>query len=187
MNSVIRLGLFGASDILERVMCQAFIKHPNFVIVGLASKSSKKLERISRQLKCKKYSSYNDLINSNSIDAAYISLPNSLHYSISKKLLNKGIHCLVEKPMTCSEIESIDINNLAKERGIALVETFQFQYHSQFNYIKNIINKNILGSLRFIDIKFGFPLGKDKPNIRFQKGLKGGAFFDIGVYICKTA
>ena len=103
MTKIIRIGLFGASSILERVMCETFINHPNFLIVGLASKTSERLEKISKKIQCDMYTSYNDLINNNIIDAAYISLPNSLHYELTKKLLNKRIHCLVEKPMTCSK------------------------------------------------------------------------------------
>ena len=86
MVNVIRLGLFGASNILEKAMCDAFINHPNIVVVGLASKSLIRLESLSNKLKCQKYNSYDSLINSNKIDAAYISLPNSMHYEISKKL-----------------------------------------------------------------------------------------------------
>ena len=187
MVKQIRLGLFGASNILEKAMCDAFINHPNIVVVGLASKSLIRLESLSNKLKCQKYNSYDLLINSNKIDAAYISLANSMHYEISKKLLNKGIHCLVEKPLACSSCEAKELNEIAKKNCLALVETFQFQHHSQFNYIKDQINNKRLGELRCVDIKFGFPLLPEKNNIRYKKHLNGGAFFDVGVYISKIA
>ena len=37
MREIIRIGLFGASTILERVMCEAFSTHPNFIIAGCIS------------------------------------------------------------------------------------------------------------------------------------------------------
>ncbi len=187
MDKIIRLGLFGASKILENTMSDAFINHPNFVISGLASKSLDRLNIISRKLKCPKHNTYDTLMDCNKIDAAYISLPNSMHYEITKKLLNIGIHCLVEKPLACSENEYTELNEIAKKNNLALLETFQFQYHSQFEYIKGTIMNKRLGELRSIEIKFGFPLFKDKDNIRYKKELKGGAFFDAGVYISKTA
>ena len=186
-NNIIRIGLFGASNILEKVMCEAFIKHPKFSVVGLASKSLNRLDIISKRLNCKKFNSYESLIDSQTIDAAYISLPNSMHYDISKKLLNKGIHCLVEKPLTFLEKQSKEINHIAKKSKLALVETFQFQHHSQFKYIKEKIDSRSLGELRTIFLKFGFPLFQDKENIRYKKNLNGGAFLDAGVYISKSA
>ena len=187
MRKIIRIGLFGASNILEKTMLDAFLNHPNFVVVGLASKSPDRLELLSKKLKCQKYSSYESLINPAKIDAAYISLANSMHYSISKELLNNRIHCLVEKPLTCSNIQCQEIIEIAKMKRLALVETFQFQYHSQFKYINEKILDHSLGELRSIDIRFGFPLIKDKDNIRFKKSLNGGAFLDAGVYISKAA
>ena len=54
-------------------------------------------------------------------------------------------------------------------------------------FIKKTINDRCYGDLRSIDIKFGFPLLENKENIRYKRELKGGAFFDIGVYIAKTS
>tara|TARA_Y100001968_G_scaffold185546_1_gene169945 strand:- start:12017 stop:12988 length:972 start_codon:yes stop_codon:yes gene_type:complete len=187
MRNLFRLGLFGASNILERTMLDAFTNHPNFEVVGLASKSLDRLDSFSHELNCPTYKSYDSLIDRNKIDVAYISLPNSMHYEISKKLLSRRIHCLVEKPLCSSDIECQEINKIAKEYKLALLETFQFQYHSQFGYIKEKIRDHSLGNLRSIDIKFGFPMFKDKDNIRLKKDLKGGAFLDTGVYILKTA
>ena len=82
MTNEIRIGLFGAFDFLGRVMSDAFINHHNFNIVGLASNSSQRLEFISDKFKCRKYNSYHELININLMYAAYISLPNSMHYEI---------------------------------------------------------------------------------------------------------
>ena len=42
-----------------------------------------------------------DLLNSEiNIDAAIIATPTNTHYEITKKLLNNGIHVLVEKPLS---------------------------------------------------------------------------------------
>ena len=166
MRKLFRIGLFGASNILERTMGDGFIDHPNFIINGLASRSSERSKYLSNKFKCKQYNSYDSLINRDIIDAAYISLPNSMHYEISKKLLNKGIHCLVEKRLACRNDQCTEINSIARRLGLTLMETFQFQYHSQFKYIKNKITNNSLGELRSIDIKFGFPLINDVKNIR---------------------
>ena len=187
MQRPLRIGLFGASNILERTMGDGFLSHPNFIINGLASKSKERAKLLSNKFKCKQYNCYDSLINKDIIDAAYISLPNSIHYDLSKKLLKNGIHCLVEKPLACSYEQCTEVNTLAKSLGLTLMETFQFQYHSQFKYIKNRICDNSLGELRAIDIKFGFPLINDVKNIRLKRNLGGGAFLDTGVYITKSA
>ena len=55
------------------------------------------------------------------------------------------------------------------------METFQFQFHSQFKYIKDLIKNNKLGSIRSVDVKFGFPPFQNLKDIRYQKSLNGGS------------
>ena len=45
-----------------------------------------------------RFSTYEDLLNSNEIDAVYISLPHTLHAELTIKAAGKGKHVLCEKP-----------------------------------------------------------------------------------------
>ena len=62
----------------------------------------------------KHFPNLEDLLNSEiNIDAAIIATPTNTHYEITKKLLNNGIHVLVEKPLSTKTDEASELINLA--------------------------------------------------------------------------
>ena len=127
------------------------------------------------------YRNYEELIEDKNVDAIYIPLPNSLHFEWAKKSLIQGKHVIVEKPLCVTLQEAIELTNLAESNNCVLMETFQFRFHKQFKFIKEILKEKKLGSLKKIDIKFGIP-ELDKNNIRYDSNLLGGSFYDLGVY-----
>ena len=121
------------------------------------------------------------------IDAIYIPLPNSMHYEWVKKALNKNLHVLVEKSMACSYDEVLKLNKLAEMKNLVLIENFQFRFHSQLQYIKDLVDSGKIGELRNIRSSFGFPPFSDDDNIRYKKELGGGALLDAGAYTIKIS
>ena len=65
------------------------------------------------------------------------------------------------------------------------MENFQFRFHSQLEFIKNLIDSGQIGELRNIRSSFGFPPFQDNDNIRYQKALGGGSLLDAGAYPLK--
>ena len=94
------------------------------------------------------------LINSElNIDAAIVSTPTNTHYEITKKLLNNGIHVLVEKPLATKSTEANELINLANEKNLVLLVDHTFLYNEAINFaIKNIQDGEI-GSLLHINFE----------------------------------
>ncbi len=88
----------------------------------------------------KHFPNVEDLLNSEiNIDAAIIATPTISHYEITKKLLNKGIHVLVEKPLSTKADEASELINLADEKNLILLVDHTFLYNEAINFaIKNI-------------------------------------------------
>ena len=88
----------------------------------------------------KHFPNIEDLLNSEiNIDAAIIATPTISHYEITKKLLNKGIHVLVEKPLSTKADEASELINLADEKNLILLVDHTFLYNEAINFaIKNI-------------------------------------------------
>lgn len=182
----IKIGVLGYANIAKRSVIPAIKQSEFFELIGIASRSGNKSEQAANHFHTKIYNSYEELIGI-SLDAVYIPLPNGLHYEWIKKSLINNLHVLVEKSMTCSLRETIELNNLAKEKGLVLIENFQFRFHSQMEFLKQSLYKNDLGQLRNIRASFGFPAFKDKNNIRYKKILGGGALLDAGAYPIKIS
>ena len=54
-----------------------------------------------------------DIKNIRDYDFGIICLPNDLHYSYGKKLLNLGLNLIIEKPMCLKSYQALDLKNIA--------------------------------------------------------------------------
>lgn len=188
MFKQIKIGVLGCADIAQKYVIPS-IKNleDKFELVGVASRTSRKAKEYATKFNTKPYSCYEDLLDSGSLDAVYIPLPNALHYEWVQYALKNKIHVLVEKSLACNLDEVIQLNQLAKKNNVVLIENFQFRFHPQLEFIKNIIKSGEIGELRLLRSSFGFPPFKDKNNIRYQKDLGGGALLDAGAYPIKLS
>ena len=95
-----------------------------------------------------------DLLNSEiNIDAAIIATPTNTHYEITKKLLDNGVHVLVEKPLSTKEDEASELINLADEKNLVLLVDHTFLYNEAINFAIKSIQDGEIGSLLHINFE----------------------------------
>lgn len=185
-NKKIRIGVLGTANIaLRSIVPEIKNLKDQFDFVGFATRNLKSKSKQIPEFKI--IEGYERILDKEIVDAIYIPLPNSMHYEWVKYSLMKGLHVLVEKSMACSGKEVIELNNLAREKDLVLLENFQFRFHSQLLYILNLLKGGTLGELRIIRSSFCFPPFPDKSNIRYDKALGGGALLDAGAYPVKLS
>jgi dTDP-3,4-didehydro-2,6-dideoxy-alpha-D-glucose 3-reductase len=183
----INIGILGCANIAQKFIIPTLKEMREYNILGVASRAKKKADKFAKEFNVKPFYSYEDLLEVESLEAVYIPLPNSLHYEWVKNSLNKGLHVLVEKSMACNYNEVIELNELAQQKGLALIENFQFRFHLQLKHIENLIDSGMIGELRNVRISFGFPPFSDSDNIRYKRELGGGALLDAGAYPLKIS
>jgi len=87
-------------------------------LAGVCDTDKKRLSDISDELGVQGFDDYRQLIGK--IDAASIVVPTENHYSISKDLLQAGIHLLIEKPITQTVEEAEELLRIAKSSNLTL-------------------------------------------------------------------
>lgn len=183
----INIGVLGCANIADRFIIPTIKEMDEFNLIGIASRSKDKADIFAKEFDTKAFYSYESLLEDTSLDAVYIPLPNSLHYEWIKKSFQKNLHILVEKSLACEYEEVVELNNLAKEKNLVLIENFQFRFHSQLKFLKDLVDLGRIGELRNIRASFGFPPFSDADNIRYKKELGGGALLDAGAYPLKIS
>ena len=181
-NKKLNIGVLGCADIAKRHVIPAIIKSPYFNLHSVGSENSKKHLNFFNDHNIRFSNSYSQIIEDKSIDIVYIPLPNNLHYKWAKKALLNNKHAIVEKPLASTFNNVKDLNKIAKKNNLALLENFQFRFHSQLQFLLEAIKNKSIGELKFVRSDFCFPFPKNNSNIRYKKNLDGGALNDTGVY-----
>lgn len=73
-------------------------------------------------------------------DAAVVATPVETHYSLTKQLLQQGIHTFVEKPLTADPASAAELSALARDRQTVLFVGYIFVHHPVFQRLKAIHN-----------------------------------------------
>ena len=182
----IRIGVIGCASIAKRLMLPAINAMPDYMeLVAVASRTKDKADEFSALFDCDGVVGYDRLLSRQDIDAVYIPLPTGLHKEWIVKALSNGKHVYAEKSIAMNEHEAREMVELAKSRGLALMEGYMFQYHTQHKVVKQILADGVLGTPRLIRASFGFPPFLDSENFRYDNQIGGGALKDAAGYVLR--
>ena len=119
-------------------------------------------------------------------DAVYISTPNASHKEIIHFAANNKKHILCEKPaVTCLD-DAMEIVEYCKKYNVALFEGFMYQFHTQHQFVRNVIDQGEIGRPFHFQAWNGFP-PLNENDFRYKKALGGGALLDAGAYTIHAA
>ena len=118
------------------------------------------------------------------IDAAIIAAPNNLHAAMTVKLLNAGVHVLVEKPMAMNAAECAQMQAAADAAGKVLAVGHILRFAQSARFAKWAIDSGLLGRITAFDIRYGFVFAWPTASDYFlRKELSGGGvLIDLGAH-----
>lgn len=91
-----------------------------------------------------------DVFSLNEVEAVAISTPAETHYRLAKEALLKGKDVFVEKPISLSVQEGIELTKIAQETKRILMVGHLLQYHPAVLKLKQMIDDGELGKLYYI-------------------------------------
>ncbi len=120
-------------------------------LVAVADRESDKVSKMTRRYpSVKGYNDGADVIADSSIDAIVIVTPAETHYAMAKTALEAGKHVLVEKPLTLLPEESLELTELADQKGLTLMVGHTFEYNPAVRRLKEIVQAEDFGKIRYI-------------------------------------
>ncbi|MFX4227779.1 MAG: Gfo/Idh/MocA family protein [Porticoccaceae bacterium] len=178
----IRWGILGAAKIAINKMIPAIHLAKNSQLTAIASRGQEKATQLARDYAlANTFSSYNELLASDTIDAVYIPLPTGMHTEWVLKALSAGKHVLCEKPIGMSSSDIDRIIDAQKSAGLMVAEAFMVAHHPQWEKMRELIESMAIGRLRYIEGSFSY-FNNDPNSYKNNPGLGGGGLRDIGVY-----
>ena len=115
-------------------------------LVAVVNSDAGRADAIARTYGCAALRSLEELVGR--VDLASVATPSSLHGQVAVFLLDRGIHCLVEKPLAGSERECLEIVAAAKRSGAVL----QVGHIERFNPAVQQLSEILAGGQRIYAI-----------------------------------
>ena len=181
-----KIGVLGCANIAQRSVIPAIKSIAEFELIAIASRTESKAQEFAQEFCCDAITGYQNLLDRKDIKVVYMPLPTGLHEEWVIKALEAGKHILVEKSLAMNYDSAKKMVELAREKGLLIMENFMFLYHQQHQLVKDLIDQGKIGDLRCFRSSFGFP-PLDKTNFRYNQVLGGGALLDAAAYTVRAS
>ena len=181
-KKVVRWGVLGCSGIGKSRVLPSMLQTPTAEFYALAGRNEEKLKAYAEPFAPKKlYTDYQALLDDENVDAVYLPLPNSIHLEWVLKAAKAGKHILCEKPLALSEAEVQQMFAAARENHVLLEEAYAYRHAQLVQKVKEIVDSGEIGRIRYLESKHS-TYDTNLQGYRFQKGLGGGAIYDVTSY-----
>ncbi len=92
------------------------------------------------------FSSFGDLIASDTIDAAIIATPNHVHREIALAAIRAGKHVLCEKPLALTTADARDMQLAADAAGVRHMTAFTYRFVPAMRYMRHLVSSGAIGT-----------------------------------------
>jgi predicted dehydrogenase len=123
------------------------------------------------------YLNYSELINDDHVQAIAIAVETESHFKIAKEAICAGKHVFIEKPMTSTSAEALELQKLARQHKVKIHVDHIMIFHPAINKVKALIDSGEMGDLLYFDSS-RMNLGKIKNDVSAMWDL---AVHDIAV------
>lgn len=177
-----RFGIIGPGNIAER-FADACTQVDEASVYAVASSQVEKATVFAEKFKIEKVcNSHEELWNLPEVDAVYISVINSLHFSIAKKCLEAGKAVLCEKPLCLSYAETKELIETAQKHQVLLMEGIWTLFLPCIQQAKKWVEEGKIGTLKYMNSSFSFYQPVNADSRLYAKNLGGGGALDVGIY-----
>jgi predicted dehydrogenase len=91
---------------------------------------------------------YNELLKQD-LDAVVVSTPHYLHYAPTRAALERGLHVMIEKPMTLDKDEAWELVRIAEANNLHLLLPYGWHYKPFTQQARRLMEQNIIGEVEY--------------------------------------
>lgn len=146
-NRNVNLGLIGEGNVLKKFFDES--KFVNGIEVNAICIDNENEVKCYENEQLTLVDNYNDLLDI--VDAVFIISHPSKHYSQIKQALNQGKHVLCESPFSLDENECVELQQLALENGLILMDSIKTAYSTAYNRLLLLLKGGNIGDIYSID------------------------------------
>jgi glucose-fructose oxidoreductase len=184
----IRFAVIGQGHFAQTSILPAFANARGCELRALFSDDASKLRALRKQYDVEYALPYDQLsafLETGSVDAVYIAVPNDLHAEYAEAAAGAGVHVLCEKPIAGSSAQAERMIAACERGGAKLMIAYRLHFEEANLRAMEIIRSGKLGEPRFLTTVFSQQVTPG--NTRTQAGHAGGPLRDVGIYCINAA
>ncbi len=182
MNNIIRWGILG-TGFIARQLAIGLKSAPGAELVAVGSRTQAQADLFGDTFGVpRRHPTYESLANDPDVEVIYVSTPHPLHCPNTLLCLNAGKAVLCEKPFAINAAEAAQMVNLARQKGLFLMEAMWTRWLPAVVKVRQLIAEGVLGEIRMLMADLGFKAEFNPQGRLFNPQLGGGALLDVGVY-----
>jgi predicted dehydrogenase len=146
----VRIGLIGAGYWGPNI-ARNFVEASQCDLVAVADLDEERLARIQSRFPGVRITTDYTTLFDMTLDAVAIATPPATHYRLARECIQRGLHCLIEKPLATKVADAADLVRLAREHDVRLMVGHTFEYNPAVLEIRRMVEAGELGEVYYID------------------------------------
>jgi predicted dehydrogenase len=140
----IAIGVIGAG-LIGRKHLAKIAEHPDFDLVGIADVNAGQVA--AQNPAARVFADYHAMLDETRPDAVIIASPNQLHAENGIECARRGIHILIEKPVTDTLESANALISAVKAAGIQSLVGHHRRHHRQVATLRSLLDERRIGAL----------------------------------------
>jgi predicted dehydrogenase len=142
----VRWGLIGAGDVAEHKGGPALYNVPHSSLAAVMSRRRERAEDFARRHGAQRvYTSLQDLLADEKVDAVYIATPPNTHAELTVRAAESGKHVLCEKPMAMDAAECARMTEACRAGGVQLMIAYYRRFWPVVEKMKELVQAGAIG------------------------------------------
>ena len=156
----------------------------NVDLVGVVDATDYLLDVLNKYTGAATFSSLDKMLEEASPEAVVIATPTGSHAALVRSALDRGVHVFCEKPLTLTAAESIELAELAAERGLIAQVGYHNRFIATFQEVKRLLDAGAIGKVTHVLAEaYGPVVLKPKGSTwRSKRTTGGGCLYDYAAH-----
>ena len=153
MSNQVRCAVIGAGWWGTTAHIPALRRHPRADLRCVHHRDRSVAQRIARDFAIPRAAaSLEEALDREPLDAVVISSTPNVHYAQAKAAMQRGLHVLIEKPMTITAAEAGELVSLAERQGIHFLLSGPWHYTDHAAAAQQLVRSGALGEIKMISV-----------------------------------
>ncbi len=150
-----RIAVIGAGWWATQHHIPSLLGYPDAELVGVADTDPAKLAAVREHFGLRAlFPDHQTMLREVQPDGAVVALPHALHASVSRDVLEAGVHLMVEKPMTLRVADALDLVALAQRRRLHLMVGYPWNHTRHADIAREVILSGSIGEPELVTAVF---------------------------------